>query len=235
MVAVFLAGGFGTRISKVLPNVPKCLAPLISGGAFLDLMAIRLKEAGVKKFIFLTHHLSEQIQTHVSTTYFGVPAGVIRESIPLGTGGGLIEALGTIQGKHFIVLNADTYLECDIKVFISRLPPSNGIKLAAVKVPCASRFGRVQIQPNGLVDSFLEKTTEGESCGFINAGLYWVDRGFAADFAKGRPYSLEKDIFPKLSASCRLEAWKTEAKFLDIGTPEDLALAQAGLKVSSKA
>lgn len=232
MEAVFLAGGFGTRLSKVLPNVPKCLAPLKSGGTFLDLMAARLKKAGAKRFVFLTHHLSEMIQNHVSDRYFGIPSVVVRENTPLGTGGSLVGALQYIRGNPFLVLNADTLLECDLNGFMKTPPPKDGIRLAAVRVPCGTRFGRIEIQPDGAVTAFFEKTNHGSEPGFINAGLYWVDRGFSSGFVPGNAYSLEKDIFPEMVLRRKLEAWKTDSQFLDVGTPEDLAFAQANLSPS---
>ena len=234
MEAVFLAGGFGTRISGVLANTPKCLAPIRGGGVFMDLMIHRLLTAGVTQFTFLTHYLHDQIQGYLSDRYKNMSIRYIREKTPLGTGGCLLQAIEVIRGDCFLVLNADTYLECKIEDFIRTRPPTLGIKLAAVKVPDCRRYGRVEIRPDGLVGSFLEKDENAATSGFINAGVYLVDRGFSPEALKGSACSLEKDIFPKLLIERKLAAWPTEAKFLDIGTPEDLALAQSSMTFSDK-
>jgi len=137
-----------------------------------------------------------------------------------------------MRGNPFLVLNADTLLECNLKEFMQIPPPKNGIRLAAVRVSCAARFGRIEFQPDGTVTSFSEKNSDDLSHGFINAGLYWVDRGFASGFLQGKSYSLEKDVFPKMILQRKLEAWKTESKFLDVGTPGDLAFARENLRTS---
>ena len=224
-----MAGGFGTRVSKVLHDIPKCLAPLSQDKVFLDLLAQQLAQAGIKKFYFLTHHLHEKISEHVGDHYFGVPTTCIREDQPLGTGGSLIQALDYLEGATFLVLNADTYLDCDLRAFMSQEPPAEGVLIAATKVANGSRFGKVQIQPDGRVAAFLEKEAGADSPGFINAGVYLMDRSFGSGFTKGKACSLEKDIFPQLVRHGKLTAWKTESAFLDIGTPEDLELAQATL------
>lgn len=227
--AVFLAGGMGTRVSSVLAQTPKCLAPLGRGGVFLDLLGHQLAQAGIKKFFFLTHHLHEKIKDHVGDCFWGIPTTCVREEQPLGTGGSLIQALDYLEGEAFLALNADTYLDCDLQAFMNQKPPTKGVLIAATKVPNGSRFGKVQIEPDGRVAAFLEKEAGADSPGFINAGLYLVDRAFGGGLAKGRAYSLEKEIFPRLVRERRLRAWKTESAFLDIGTPEDLELAQATL------
>ena len=227
--AVFLAGGFGTRLSKVLHDTPKCLAPLSQDRVFLDLLAQQLAQAGIEKFYFLTHHLHEKISEHVGDHYFGVRTTCVREDQPLGTGGSLIQALDYLEGETFLVLNADTYLGCDIRVLLKQVPPPQGVLLAATKVANSGRFGKVQIQPDGKVTAFLEKEAGADSPGFINAGLYLMDRAFGSGFTKGKACSLEKDIFPQLVRQGKLTAWTTESAFLDIGTPEDLELAQATL------
>jgi NDP-sugar pyrophosphorylase family protein len=227
--AVFLAGGKGTRVAGVLPNTPKCLAPLGRGGRFLDLLGHRLAQAGIKKFFFLTHHLHEKIKEYVGDSFWGIPTTCVREDQPLGTGGSLIQALDHLEGEAFLALNADTYLHCDLQAFMNQKPPAKGVLIAATKVPSGSRFGKVQIEPDGRVAAFLEKEAGAGSPGFINAGLYLVDRAFGGGFVKGQACSLEKEIFPRLVRERRLTAWKTESAFLDIGTPEDLELAQATL------
>ena len=58
--AVILAGGFGTRLSHVLGNVPKPMAPAY-GKPFLCYVMDRLASAGIERVIMATGYKHESI------------------------------------------------------------------------------------------------------------------------------------------------------------------------------
>ena len=61
--AVILAGGFGTRLSHIVSDKPKPLAPI--GGEqkpFLEFVIKTLKKQGFDNFVFLTGYKAEQIE-----------------------------------------------------------------------------------------------------------------------------------------------------------------------------
>ena len=94
---VILAGGFGTRLSPIINDVPKPLAP-INGKPFLYYILEKWIENGITEIIFLLHHRAEQIITFVnSEKEFGVLANCdirfIVENKPLGTGGSIANAV----------------------------------------------------------------------------------------------------------------------------------------------
>jgi NDP-sugar pyrophosphorylase family protein len=76
----------------------------------------------------------------------------------------------------------------------------------------------------GRITGFLEKTGANLP-GVINAGVYAFNREIFDHIPEG-PSSLEKDIFPRILTR-GVYALEVQGMFIDIGTPEDYARAQA--------
>ncbi len=78
-----------------------------------------------------------------------------------------------------------------------------------------------------MITRFAEKGCPGG--GWINAGIYWMRRGFIEGMRGRAPLSLERDILP-----CRtgrgLYAYRANDPFMDIGTHEALARAPGFVK-----
>ena len=95
---VILCGGLGTRLSSVLPNRPKSLAP-IGEKVFLDILIQELQSYGFQRFILCVGHLSEQIVKHFqnrnqSRFMFSI------ETVLLGTGGAVPFCLSIFQQRE---------------------------------------------------------------------------------------------------------------------------------------
>jgi len=91
-------------------------------------------------------------------------------------------------------------------------------------MPNTERYGSVRINPDELVRSFEEKG-DARSPGWINAGIYLLNRQLLASIPAGIFVSLEREIFPKW-AGHSLYGYRSEGRFLDIGTPESYAAAE---------
>ena len=72
--------------------------------------------------------------------------------------------------------------------------------------------------------SFEEKGGKA-TIGWINAGIYLLNRELLITIPSGIQCSLEHDFFPKIIEK-GLHAYRCNGKFLDIGTPK--SYAQAG-------
>ena len=88
LTAVLLAGGFGTRIRELYPDVPKPMIPVL-GEPFLEWALRYWKRQGVSRFVLSLGHLAE-----VAERYFAhrPEVATIRETTPLGTGGAVLFA-----------------------------------------------------------------------------------------------------------------------------------------------
>jgi NDP-sugar pyrophosphorylase family protein len=149
-----------------------------------------------------------------------------RESQPMGTAGALKLAAPLLQDSPFcIVMNGDSFLEIDLESLLNFHRAQRGpITVAVVRVPNTSRYGTVVVGSDDRIERFEEKTGR-EVPGLINAGIYVIDRNVLRHIPDG-PGSLERDIFPQWLER-NVYAFESSGVFIDIGTPEDYAKAQA--------
>jgi hypothetical protein len=62
---------------------------------------------------------------------------------------------------------------------------------------------------------------EGEGENWLNAGAYVVQRELLAGLIPGKPYSLERDVFPAaIRLGHKLAVLTSDQRFFDIGTPD---------------
>jgi len=224
---LILAGGKGTRIKAALGDTPKALAP-INGTPFLEILLAGLARQGARRITLLAGVGAAQLEAYlVKRPADELKMDLINEPRPLGTGGAIINAFPRIESDPFLVLNGDTWLEVQLTKLVKSLSASpcwRGI-LAAVRVDDASRFGTLNIDPQGAVTGFNEK--QSNRSGYINGGAYGFKKAlFANRRGPKEPVSLEYDLLPQWAAKAWLGAVPVKGRFLDIGTPE--SLAQAG-------
>lgn len=214
-----LAGGFGTRLRTVVGDRPKPLAD-VHGKPFLDLLIQNWVGQGIRDFVFLLHHQSEQIGSHLNeiegNELNGCQYVAVTEPTPMGTGGAVAYAVRKLRLRDpFLVANADTWLDTGIlELSLCKAPA-----IAMVKMADSRRYGSLVVDENGCVSDFLEKSHDAAS-GWINAGLYHLD---PQDFWSwnGAAFSMEQDLFPEFVAHGRLKAVPVDSEFIDIGVPDD--------------
>ncbi len=222
---LILAGGLGTRLRAVHPDLPKPLVP-VGDKPFLEILVRLLAGKGFREFHLSTGYKGEMIREALSRA--GLPGAEFhfhREEKPLGTGGALPEALEAFRPRA-LVLNGDTYLDIDYAGFFAehRANRKEGslCTLALARVEDTSRFGRVLFEGNRLT-GFLEKAGDPGGGGWINGGAYLMERELVLRIRKGAKVSLEKEVFPgALREGIPLHVFRGEGRFFDIGTPESL-------------
>lgn len=225
VTAVILAGGLGTRLRSQVADRPKALAP-IAGRPFLAYLLDRLARAGLRQAVICTGHLGEQIERAFGSAYESLALVYSREPEPLGTGGALRLALPHLAGEACLVLNGDSYLAADLPAFIrwyAARPWEGALLLNWVED--TARFGTVAVDADDRVRSFQEKTGQAVP-GWINAGIYLLAQRRVAALPAGRALSLEREVFPGWIAP-GLGGCRVRADFIDIGTPDAFATAQA--------
>ena len=101
MDAIILAGGLGTRLRSVAPNVPKPMAD-VNGRPFLCFLLDCLLPQGVSKAILSVGYKHETIRDYFGTDYNGLALEYVIENKPLGTGGAIREAMKSVDGDDFL-------------------------------------------------------------------------------------------------------------------------------------
>ena len=82
-----------------------------------------------------------------------------------------------------------------------------------------SRFGVVVSEPDGKINSFVEKPQHFIS-NSINAGMYVFNTSIISRI-EAKPTSIERDIFPKMAAEGQLYSFVLEGFWMDVGQPKD--------------
>lgn len=224
MEAIILAGGFGTRLRHVVSDVPKPMAPMNdSGKPFLSVLLKKLSEEGITHVVLSTGYMSEVIETYFGNNYAGIRIDYSVEKTPLFTGGAVKLALSKCQEDTLFVLNGDTYFDVDLAaMFAFHTEQRADFTVAIKEMHDFDRYGTVEVQ-DGRIISFREKQYRED--GWINGGIYCLKRSFLADFPMTK-FSLEKDFMEKKLSEINMMAFPSEGYFIDIGIPEDYALAR---------
>ncbi len=223
MRVFILAGGLGTRIRSLYPDLPK---PLISihGKPFLEHQIGQLRDQGFRDFVLCVSYRADQIVDYFQDgTAWGVRIRYSYEREPLGTAGALRYAAPYWEDTG-LVLNGDTFLSADFRTLVAahRAQPDASGSVGLVAVPDASRYGQVLIDPQQHITAFREKD-QAANAGWINAGVYVLEPAVLDLIPSGRAVSIEREIFPALAASQHLYGLPLDGVFVDMGTPEGLA------------
>ncbi len=222
MEVIILAGGLGTRLRSAIGNeIPKCMAP-VGDKPFLWYLLKYLCRYDVTRVVFSVGHLRDIIIDWLDQSSEAYPFGIdyYVETEPLGTGGGIKQALGKCNEDNVVVLNGDTFFDVDLDIFFAthKLTPSS-VSLALKPMTLFERYGRVLIDTvSHEIKAFQEKQYCEE--GLINGGIYAINRNRVAWLEKAK-FSFETDVLEKTVDTGNIYGFDYNAYFIDIGIPED--------------
>jgi D-glycero-alpha-D-manno-heptose 1-phosphate guanylyltransferase len=226
IIAAILAGGLGTRLRPVLDDSPKVLAP-VAQRPFITYLLDQLVAAGIRKTILLTGYQAAQVRETLGSRYGNMTLSYSQEAKPLGTGGALRQALPKLDTGSLLLMNGDSFCEVDLPLLIREHRRREAdLSLTLAHVPDAGRFGQVRMNDDGKLIHFGEKQS-GTGPGWINAGIYVMERSLVQEIAPDRYQSLENDLFPRWIECRRSVGFPCTGRFLDIGTPASYASADA--------
>ena len=226
MEAIILAGGLGTRLRPAVPAVPKPMAP-VNGRPFLEYQMEYWIGQGVRRFVLAVGHRHEIIERHFGVEWRGAAIAYTVESEPLGTGGGLLLAVGEMRAPGpWLVLNGDTFFEVGLPPLAAfHRENQSEITLSLFPIGDNTRYTGVEMDREHRITKL--KSDAGEQ--FINGGVYLFGETALAGLPHraGERVSLEEDILGgALQAGRRVYGHVSGGKFIDIGVPEDYARAQ---------
>ncbi len=223
--AVVLAGGRGTRLSAVVSDVPKPMAP-VAGRPFLEILLETLARNQCGRVVLSLGYKAETVVDHFGASFAGMELVYEIERTPLGTGGALRRALAQCNADHVFILNGDTYLDLEVGAIEAQWQRHRLPIIVAREVQDTARYGRLHTADNHVV-GFVEKGIPGP--GLINAGCYVLPPDIALDFPSDEAFSLEQDFLAAAVARSPFRLFVSRGYFIDIGVPEDYARAQREL------
>jgi D-glycero-alpha-D-manno-heptose 1-phosphate guanylyltransferase len=227
--AVILAGGLGTRLKSVIGDRNKVLAT-VQGKPFLDIIVADLVGQGFGRIVLCVSHLREQVIAHFARRS-EAEFLFSEEETPLGTGGAIRRVSRLIGSDPFLVLNGDSLCRIEYARFLA-FHRKTGAAMSMVVAGARGRVdgGTVELASDGRIARFREKSPiRNVARTFINAGIYLMRRDLPASWHNTDPFSLERDIFPKLVNGKNCYGFVVDAEVVDIGTPERYVAAQSKL------
>jgi MurNAc alpha-1-phosphate uridylyltransferase len=226
-----LAAGYGQRMRPLTLTRPKPLVE-VSGRALIDYGIDRLRHAGVETAVVNVHYLADQIEAWAGQQ--AAPRIIIsdeRDEI-LDTGGGVAKALPLLGDDPFFVLNSDSFWVDDGEPALDRLRAA----WDDATMDCL------------LLLSPLERTVGYDGAGdFVRGDDGRLARRAAAGgtplayiggylvsprlFAGAPPGSFSMNLlWNRAIAERRLFGLEHLGRWLHVGTPESIPLAEHALK-----
>ena len=235
MKTVIMAGGKGSRIASVAPDIPKPMIPL-HGKPILQYQLECLAKNKLTDIIITIGHLGHIIKDFFEDgKKFGCSISYFEETEPLGSGGALFQIIDDLD-DDFILINGDIIFDMDF----SRLADFHKRYTA---------WATLVVHPNNHpFDSALLFTDSGhrvikwlnkeEPRGFyknqVNAGIHVLSKQLLRSI---RPLSqkidLDRDILKLLIPTRKIYAYPTPEYIKDMGTPERCAQVSADIKAGT--
>jgi D-glycero-alpha-D-manno-heptose 1-phosphate guanylyltransferase len=230
--AIILVGGLGTRLKSVVSDLPKPMAD-VAGRPFLTYVLDYCKRQNIQRVVLCAGYKHETISDYFGHSYHGLEILYSIENEPLGTGGALLKSLNLLTSPIVAFLNGDSICEVNISAMLDFYKKNQAdMVLAVKKMQNFDRYGTVILNKNRIT-KFEEKKPLDE--GFINVGVTLLNPEIIVGARHASPlqehpkFSFEKDILEAHTTSLNLYAFETREYFIDIGIPDDYALAQITL------
>ena len=220
LTVIILVGGLGTRLRKVVPDLPKPMAP-INGRPFLEYQLDYLKNCGVRKVVLAVGYKADAIQQHFGCCWNGINIAYSDEEKVLGTGGAIVKASRVVpHGGGALVMNGDTYFPISIREMIKNHNISNAsVSIAMFESENIGRYLAFQVDTNMKITDTNDPKSHLKS-----GGIYIFSPNVVDEFKKTlvQEMSFETDIIPMLLADGKtMMAFQEPCVFIDIGLPDD--------------
>jgi len=226
--AILLAAGYGRRLRPLTNRLPKCLMP-IKGKPLLEIWLDRLTQAGIGPFLVNTHYKAEQVEAFIKGGPYRDSVRLIHEPSLQGTAGTLRENLDFFGGEDGLLIHADNYCLADMVAFARAHESRPRCCLITMMTFCTedpSSCGIVEVDERGIVTGFHEKVASPPG-NLANGAIYLLSQAFMsnAELFLENATDFSTEVLPRLLG--RIYTYHTAAPFIDIGTPENYARANA--------
>lgn len=227
--AVILCAGEGRRLLPLTATCPKPLLP-VGGRPALDYTLELCRFHGLGEIAINLHHCPQAIPGHLGNgSAHGLHIRYSYEEVLLGSAGAL-EPLRDFLDRPFFVLYGDVLTNMDLTAIQRTHRRQGGMGTVALyRVPDPERCGLVELDAAGRLRRFVEKPARPFG-NLANAGVYLLEPEVLDYLPSQRPCDFGQDLFPHLLRSGIVLYGYTlspEEYLIDIGTPENLARAQA--------
>ncbi|MBW8048961.1 MAG: NTP transferase domain-containing protein [Cytophagales bacterium] len=224
--AIILAGGFGTRLKNIIQDIPKPMAP-INDKPFLEYLFNYLIKYNINHVILSVGYRHEVISKYFGDEYKTLQIKYALEDKPLGTGGGIVNAMHYLKDDEAFIINGDTFFNINLDNFYHfHQSHKSELTIALKKMKKFDRYATVTMN-NYEISNFHEKKYVDE--GYINGGIYACNKNTIFQKINAEKFSFEKDFMEKFVSELKIYGFISDEYFIDIGIPEDYEKAQLDL------
>lgn len=234
MKTIIMAGGRGTRIAELFPDIPKPLIP-VAGMPILEREIKSLYAQGFKDLILTVGYLADKIMAYFGDgSRFGVKIDYFVEETPLGNAGALFRLRETIGYEPFLLLNADAAFDVNFNRMVE-FHKSHGGLVTLFTHPNSHPYdsGLIIADDKGNVEKWLAKEDERPQWydNRVNAGLHVIDPKVLdlslahldidneTCLPKGK-VDLDRQILKPLCGTNQMFCYDSPEYVKDMGTPE---------------
>ena len=220
MKAMILAAGYGKRMMPLTENLPKPLLK-IGNESLIERNINALLAAGFNDIIINISYLGSMIKKHVLEIFPNANISFSEEEIPLGTGGGVLNAIRLLGKDPFLLINADIYHQINLKDLEQDVDIAH---LVGVENPDHNADGDFSLNSNvvSIKNNLNECTWSGIS--IINPKIF---DGLKIEDA---PFDIWKSILIEYVQKNKVTGELSNSTWIDTGTIDRLELANKTYK-----
>ena len=222
MKVVIMAGGRGTRISELFPDIPKPMIP-VCGIPVLEREISSLKEQGFTDIILTVGYKAESIMQHFGDgRKYGVQIEYFVEKEPLGNAGALFRRKDKLT-EDFLLLNADAMFNVDFNRFVKFHKAHNGL-VTLFTHPNNHPYdsGLIVANKEKKVEQWLTKEDKRPKYyqNRVNAGLHVINPEALDLKVTTDKVDLDRQVLKPLCSSGKIYCYDSPEYVKDMGTPE---------------
>lgn len=241
MKTVIMAGGKGTRISELFPDIPKPLIPISDSNGVskpvLEWEIESLVEQGFTDIILTVSHMADKIEEYFGTgEQFGCRISYFVETVPLGNAGALFKMRETLGSEPFLLLIADAMFDVDFNRMVQYHRDHNALATLFTH-PNSHPYDSSLIiaEADGSVSAWLTKEDPRPEYykNRVNAGLQVIDPqildmsgidaksvGEVDENGKVIKVDMDRQLLKPLCNTGRMYCYDSPEYCKDMGTPE---------------
>ena len=215
MKAMILAAGFGKRLLPLTENLPK---PMLKVGdqTLIERNINYLIKNGFSEIIINVSHHGNLLIEHVNNIFPDHNILFSIEEKPLGTGGGVLNALEMIEDEVFLVMNSDIFHN----IKIMDLPKDiEAAHLIGVSNPDHNSNGDFTINESIVEIKKDHNNLTWSGISIINPII------FRENSFKAKTFNMWDTVLPKYIINKKVTGHVSSELWIDVGTPERLNLA----------
>jgi len=215
---LILAGGLGTRVKDLNPDLPKAMLP-ICGEAFISHQLRLLARESVEEVILCVGYQSNPLVDFVgSGKHFGIN---VRYSFDgeqlLGTGGAIRHALNECNlDKPFAIIYGDSYLDTSFAPIYAAFLQCNKLGLMTVYQNDNRWIQSNVLYQSGSVTEY-SKTKDNSSMSHVDYGLSIFRPQALSAFSNTETFDLS-EVFLTLLKENQLAAYEVKDRFYEAGS-----------------